>query len=545
MPNSVRDSSEAVREDQEALDVIVVGAGFSGIYLLYRLRALGLSCKVLEAADGVGGTWYWNRYPGARCDVESMTYSYSFSDELQQDWTWSARYAPQPEILDYINHVTDRFALRPDIEFETRVVKASFDEQRDRWNIETESGKVWRATHFVMATGCLSTPKLPAFDGLDDFEGDWYHTGQWPHQEVDFTGKSVGIIGTGSTGIQSIPYIAAQASHLTVFQRTPNFSIPAWNDRLSDEAIAKWKKNYRALREQARHTPSGDIYEVNMTSALAVTGEEREQVFSRRWGQGAFNLQAAFFDLTLDERANEFAAEFVRNKIRSRVHDPDVAELLCPKDHPFGTKRLCVDTDYYETYNRDNVTLVDIKHSPIERITRKGLRTGGIDYEFDAIIFATGFDAMTGAVLDVDIRGIDGESLRERWSMGPRTYLGLSVSGFPNFFTITGPGSPSVLSNMMFAIEQHVEWVADCIDHLKKNQLSRIEATREAEDEWVEHVSEVANRTLFPKANSWYMGSNIPGKPRVFAPYVGGMAVYTQTCDEVVRQGYRGFNLSG
>jgi cyclohexanone monooxygenase len=526
------------------IDALIVGAGFSGIYMLKRCRELGLSARVIEAGTDVGGTWYWNRYPGARCDVESMTYSYSFSDDLQQDWTWTERYAKQPEILRYVDHVVDRFDLRRDMQFETRVTAAAFDDATNRWAIETDRGERLSAKYCVMATGCLSTPSMPDYKGLESFEGDRYHTGRWPHEEVDFTGQRVGIVGTGSSGIQSIPVIAEQATHLTVFQRTPNFSVPAWNGRLDDDAVRTWKACYPELRQRARGSRVGDIFEISETSALDLSPEARERVFEKRWSQGSFNMLASFSDLITSKEANDFAVDFVHKKIRERVADPEVAELLCPKDHPFGTKRLCVDTDYYETYNRDNVSLVDVKAAPIEQITPHGLRAGGKEYELDAIVFATGFDAMTGALLNIDIRGRGGIEFKKKWSDGPRTYLGLAVAGFPNLFTVTGPGSPSVLSNMMTSIEQHIEWIADCIGHMEEHDLDTIEATPEAEDKWMHHVTDVADDTLFFQSNTWYVGANIPGKPRVIYPYVGGVGAYRDICDGIAARGYEGFALS-
>ena len=543
MSTSQETSLEPGSEPADEFDAVIVGAGFSGLYMLHRLRALGLSARVIEAGTGVGGTWYWNRYPGARCDTESMVYSFSFDEALQQEWTWTARYPTQSEILRYINHVADRFDLRRDIQLETRVTEAAFDEAANRWTIRTERGDRLTARYCIMATGCLSAPRRPGFEGLDNYEGDWYHTGYWPHEGVDLTAKKVGIIGTGSSAIQAIPHIAAQAAHLTVFQRTPNFSIPAWDGPLDLEAIRKRKANYPECRRIARESRGGDIYHCNEQSALEVDAKERERVFEARWADGGFNMQVAFGDLLTSQEANDLAVEFCHNKIRSRVEDPAVAELLCPKEHPFATKRLCQDTDYYEVYNRDNVTLVDVKNAPIEELTRKGLRTNGMEYEFDAIVFATGFDAMTGALLSIDIRGRGGRALREKWSAGPRTYLGVQSAGFPNLFTITGPGSPSVLANMMVALEQHVDWIAKCIAHLGRNGLECIEPKAEAEDEWVDHVNETAHETLFPQANSWYMGANIPGKPRVFTPYVGGVGNYAKICEAVVAKGYEGFAL--
>ncbi len=528
-------------------DAVVVGAGFAGMYQLYRLRQLGLSTRVYESGDGVGGTWYWNRYPGARCDVESLEYSYSFSPELEQEWEWTERYPTQPEILRYANHVADRFDLRRDIQFNTKVTSAHFDESAKRWMITTSQGDVVSARFCVMATGCLSTPNRPNFKGLDSFKGPWYHTGMWPKEGVDFSGLRVGVIGTGSTAIQAIPQIAKQAAHLTVFQRTPNFSMPAQNHPLDPEVQRQMKARYRDHRVAARESFFGvpfAVTETSMKSALEVTPEEREREFEARWQYGGATIIAAFADFLTNKEANQYAAEFVHSKIRSIVKDPAVAEMLLPKDHPIGTKRPCVDTEYFETYNRDNVTLVDVRNAPIETITERGVLTGGKEYELDAIVFATGFDAMTGALFNIDIRGKGGQSIKEKWAEGPRAYLGLAVEGFPNLFTITGPGSPSVLSNMMVSIEQHVEWISDCIEYMVRNDLSSIEATREAEDAWVEHVNIVGNYTLYPLANSWYVGANIPGKPRVFMPYIGGVGPYRKRCDEIAANGYEGFSLS-
>jgi cyclohexanone monooxygenase len=526
------------------VDAVIVGAGFAGLYMLHRLRGLGLSVVVFEAAAGVGGTWYWNRYPGARCDIESLEYQYGFDDELPREWKWTERYASQPEILRYLNHVADRLELRPDIRLETRVTEAVFNESAVRWAIKTDHGDSLSAKYCIMATGCLSAPRRPDFKGLDSFEGDWYHTGYWPHEGVDFSGKRVGIIGTGSSAIQSIPIIAAQAAHLTVFQRTANFSVPAHNGPIDPDYERRMKERYTEVRRLARESTAGVVSRAaNEQSALAVSEEERRQEFESRWNQGGFAIGGAFADLAINKEANDSAAEFVRSKIRAAVKDPTTAELLCPKDYPFATKRLCVDTNYFETFNRDNVSLVDVKSSPIAEITPTGLRTQDAEYAFDCLIFATGFDAMTGALLNIDIRGRPGETLQAKWAAGPRTYLGIQVAGFPNLFTITGPGSPSVLSNMIVSIEQHVDWIVDCVAYLREHQLESIEATTEAQDRWVDHVNEVANFTLFPRANSWYIGANIPGKPRVFMPYVGGVGTYAQKCNEVVANGYEGFIL--
>ncbi len=525
------------------VDVVIVGAGFAGMYMLHRLRGLGMSARVFEAGSGVGGTWYWNRYPGARCDVESMQYSYSFSPELQQEWQWSELFASQPEILRYANHVADRFDLRRDIQFDTRVTQARFDRGTHRWEVRTDRGDVVSARHCVMATGCLSTARVPDFPGLDRFGGKTYHTGHWPHEGVDLTGKRVGVIGTGSSAIQAIPVIAQQAAHVTVFQRTPNFSIPSRNGPMTDTYAESWKSDYPTHREKARRMRTGILNNPNDVSALELTDAERERIFEERWAAGGTNFMAAFNDLILDAQANDTAAKFVRDKIRAMVRDPLTAELLAPKNHPIGTKRICVDTDYYTTYNRDNVTLVDARTTPVSEITERGLRAGDTLYEFDAIVFATGFDAMTGALTSIDIE-VDGVTLRQKWEGGPTTYLGIMTAGFPNLFMITGPGSPSVLSNMMVSIEQHVDWIADCVAYLRAHRLDCIEATQAAEDAWVAHGNEVAHKTLYPLANSWYMGVNIPGKPQVFMPYIGGVGAYRDTCDEVAADGYRAFALS-
>ena len=547
VPGASRARQHGAASDDRAattVDAVIVGAGFAGLYMLHRLRGLGLSARVIEAGDGVGGTWYWNRYPGARCDVESLEYQYGFDDDLPREWKWTERYASQPEILRYINHFADRFDLRTDIQLETRVSEARFDESANRWAVSTDRGDRLSATYCIMATGCLSAPRRPDFQGLDSFEGDWYHTGYWPHEGVDFTGKRVGVIGTGSSAIQSIPIIAAQAAQLTVFQRTANFSIPAHNAPIDPDYERTMTERYTDIRRHARASTSGIIPKaVNEQSALAVSDEERRREFESRWAQGGFAIGGAFADLAINREANDTAAEFVRAKIRAIVHDPATAELLCPRDYPFATKRLCVDTDYFETFNRDNVSLVDVKRAPIEEITPAGLRTTDAEYAFDCLVFATGFDAMTGALLSIDIRGRAGATLKQAWEGGPRTYLGIQVAGFPNLFTITGPGSPSVLSNMIVSIEQHVDWITDCVEYMRAHEVPYIEATVEAQDRWVDHVNEVAGFTLFPQADSWYVGANIPGKPRVFMPYVGGVGTYAQKCDEVVANGYEGFAL--
>ena len=524
-------------------DAVVVGAGFAGLYMLHRLRGAGFSVRVFEVGDGVGGTWYWNRYPGARCDVESMEYSYSFDDALQQEWEWTERYAGQPEILRYANHVADRFDLKRDVTFNTRVTRAAFDEATSRWRVETDTGERISARFCVLATGCLSSANLPRFEGRESFAGETYHTGRWPHHEVDFGGKRVGIVGTGSSAIQAIPVIAEQAKHLTVFQRTPNYSIPARNRPIDADMVADVKAVYPEFRANNRLMPAGFGSRMPQNDAAAESDDptRREANYATRWQRGGFGFLGAYNDLLVSGDANETAAEFVRQRIRETVKDPRTAELLCP-DNVIGCKRPCLDSGYFETYNRDNVALVDIRANPIERITPQGIVAGGAEHALDAIVFATGFDAMTGAVLGIDIRGRRGQTLKEKWAAGPRTYLGLGTVGFPNLFLVSGPGSPSVLTNMLCSIEQHVDWIADCLTNLRRTNMASIEATSSAEDAWVEHVNAVASQTLYPTCNSWYLGKNIPGKPQVFMPLVG-FPPYVEKCDAVAANGYEGFEL--
>jgi cyclohexanone monooxygenase len=529
----------------ETHDVVVVGAGFAGMYMLHRLRGQGLSARVYEQGGDLGGTWYWNRYPGARCDVESMQYSYSFSDELQQEWNWSERYAPQPEILKYANHVADRFNLRGDIQLNTRVERAEFDEGANTWSVATSDGKTVTAKYVVLATGCLSNARMPDIKGLADFKGRVYHTGHWPHAPVDFTGQRVGVIGTGSSGIQSVPVIAEQASHLTVFQRTANFSIPARNAPLTPKERDLFRSNYREIRRIAREEMrNGIVQELPDRGALDDGDNERRAKFESRWTKGGLTFMGVYNNLALDKAANDTAADFVRDKIAEIVRDPETAKLLQPNNHPIGSKRICIDTDYFATFNRPNVTLVDIKSNPIEAILPNAVRTGAGDYEVDALVLATGFDAMTGSVAKIDIRGRNGVTLNQKWAEGPKTYLGLMSVSFPNLFIITGPGSPSVLSNMIVSIEQHVDWIADCIAFMRDNSLVAMEAKQDAEDNWVAHVNEVAHTTLYPQANSWYMGANIPGKPQIFMPYIGGVGAYRQICNDVAAKGYEGFAMT-
>jgi cyclohexanone monooxygenase len=527
-----------------AVDAVVIGAGFAGLYMVHRLREMGLSVQGLEAGRGVGGTWYWNRYPGARCDSETMYYSYSFLPELEQEWPLRERYPGQPEILRYLNQVADRLDVRKEFLFDSRVASITFDEPTGRWTVSTTNGVSVSATYVVTAVGCLSAANTPALPGRDSFTGETYHTGQWPHEPVNFSGKRVGIIGTGASGIQAIPVIAAEADHLTVFQRTPQFTIPAKNGRLDPRFVDMWRANYREWRRRGAHSVGGYPFGATDRSALDASPEERQAALQRCWDQGGFLfLFGTFGDFMIDDDANRIVADFIRSKIDEIVQDPAVADMLKPYSFPFGTKRPPLDTNYYETFNRPNVTLVDLRRTPIEEVTATGLRTSAAEYPLDVLVYATGFDALTGPLVAMDLRGRGGRSLAEAWAEGPRTYLGLAVPGFPNLFTITGPGSPSVLSNMPVSIEQHVDWIAECIDYVRANGISFIEATEEATAEWTDHVQEVANQTLYPKAASWYMGANIPGKPRLFLPYVGGVGVYRQKCDEVASNHYEGFEL--
>ena len=541
----VQDAPTPVDAEVGTVDAVIVGAGFAGLYMLHKLRGLGFSAVVYEVADGVGGTWYWNRYPGARCDVESINYSYSFDPDLEQEWDWTERYATQPEILRYANHVADRYDLRRDIRFKTRVESAAFDEGEQRWHVRTDQGDHVSAQHVIMAVGCLSTSKMPEIPGVEDFQGNWYHTGHWPHEGVDFTGQRVGVIGTGSSAIQSIPMFAEQASQLTVFQRTPNFSLPAKNAPLDPQMMAELKARYPEHRQEARESGFGVPNPAPEKSALEATDEEREATYHDGFEAGSLvGMLLAYNDLITDKAANDTAAEYVRSRIRQIVTDPEVAETLCPTDHPLGTKRPCLDTNYYATFNLPHVKLVDLKKTPLAEVTAKGVRTSEQEYEFDSIVFATGFDAMTGSLTAFDIKGRDGVLLKEKWAEGPRTYLGVATAGYPNFWMITGPGSPSVLSNMMISIEQHVDWIADAMAWARDRGTAALDPTTEAEEEWTAHVDEVGHTTLYPTANSWYMGSNVLGKPRVFLPYIGGVGVYREEADAIAAKDYAGFTTT-
>jgi cation diffusion facilitator CzcD-associated flavoprotein CzcO len=537
-------------DQQHDFDVIGVGAGFSGLYLIHKMRQIGRSVRVFEAGSGIGGTWFWNRYPGARCDVESMEYSFGFDPALEQEWSWTERYSSQPEILAYLNHVADRFDLRRDIQLETRVLAAHYcddeaDEDFGLWKVRTSDGECWRARNFVTAVGCLSSTHVPDFPGLDDFSGEVHHTSRWPHEGVDFKGKRVAVIGTGSSAIQAIPIIAEECARLTVFQRTPNYSVPAWNGPLDPETQREIKARYREVRAANRNMFTGFGGSLPHTPGFCASeldpGQQRA-LLEEYWKAGGLLFIGAFSDLLSDPQANQIASEFVRDKIRQVVKDPATAELLTP-EHGVACKRPCADTGYFETYNREDVELVDVSGCGIERITPRGVRAGGREVEVDAIVLATGFDAMTGALNAIDIRGRGGKALSEKWAAGPITYLGLGSAGFPNLFIITGPGSPSVLTNMITSIEQHVEWIADCLRYMQQQGHAWVEPTEEAESDWVEHVNEVASGYVYPTCNSWYLGANVPGKPRVFMPHVGFPA-YRERCEQVVASGYAGFRFS-
>lgn len=528
----------------EQLDAVVVGGGIAGMYAVYALREKGARVRGLEAAAGFGGTWYHNRYPGARCDIESIDYSFSFSDELQQDWDWSERFATQPEILAYLEHVAERFDLAPNFTFEAKVTSAAFDELDQRWIVTTDAGQQFVARFCIFATGPLSATNLPDIPGRDTFAGEWYHTGAWPHGGVDFKGKRVGVIGTGSSGIQSIPEIAPDSEQLYVFQRSANYTIPAGNRPLSDELKKEIKANYAERRRQARASGGGSPFTPYPKGALEVDEAERRRVYDEWWQRGGVLFSKAFPDQLSNLAANDTARVYTEEKIAELVVDRDVASALTPTDHPIGTKRIVTDSGFYESFNRDNVSLVNLRNTPIERVTEAGIETTAHVYDLDMIVYATGFDAMTGSLDRIDIRGKGNRTLKEKWSSGPRTYLGLEVDGFPNMFIVNGPGSPSVLANMVLTAEQHVNWIIECIDFLDAQGVWTIEASAEAVDGWVAECNERAAKTLFLQANSWYLGANIPGKPRVFMPFIGGFAVYGDILDEVAVAGYKGFVMS-
>ncbi len=535
--------------DAAGLDAAIVGAGFSGIHMLKSLRdGLGLKARVFEAGETVGGTWYWNRYPGARCDSDAYIYCFTWDKQLLQEWEWSERYPEQPEILRYLEHVAHRHDLKRDMQFNTRVTGAEFDEAARLWTVRTDKGEEVKARFLVAAVGTLSTTNLPQFEGLGRFKGKWYHTSQFPRGGVDFTGKRVAVVGTGATAVQAVAEISQQAKQLTVFQRTANYCVPARNGKVDPELTAARKADYDGVVKRIRESFFGQEHWFIPKSALDATPEEREREFDRMWDSGGFAFWLANYqDMFFSQEANDLCADYLKRRIRKTVKDPAVAEKLVPKGYPYGTKRQPLDTNYYETFNKDNVLLMDAgTDGPIEEITEAGIRAGGKEYGFDIIVFATGFDALTGPLKALNLRGRGGCTLDEGWADGPRTYLGVAVAGFPNLFTITGPQSPSVLSNMPVSIEQHVEWITGCLDHMRRNGKTVIEATPEAQDRWVAHVNEVVSATLMPKANSWYMSANIPGKPRAFLPYLApeGVGGYRKTCDEVAAKGYEGFDLS-
>ena len=539
---------EDTRNAVADLDAIVIGAGFSGLGMLRRLRDdLGMSVRVLETGDDVGGTWYWNRYPGARCDSESYIYCFSFSDDLLQDWSWSGKYPEQPEILRYLQHVAERFDLRRDIQFSTRVSGAHFDAATSLWRVTTEQGETVTCRYLISGIGCISTGNVPDIPGLDTFAGEWHHTGAWPHDGVDFRGKRVAVIGTGSSGVQAIPVIAETAAAVTVYQRTAQYTIPARHGTVNRQFIEEEvKPNYAAILDQARHSAGGVPAEFSARSAFDVSDEERQQIYERLWADGGHRfLFSGFGDITTNLEANATAADFVRDKIREIVKDPEKARKLVPMDHPLASKRPLIDTNYFDTYNRENVDLISLKEDPIEAITPSGIRSTSGEREFDIIVFATGFDAMTGSFFKIDIRGRDDAALVDAWAAGPRTYLGVQTAGFPNFFMITGPGSPSVLSNMPVSIEQHIEWIGDLIQAMETKARHTVEPRLDAQDEWVEHVNALASETLYMHGNSWYLGANIPGKPRVFMPYVGGVGAYRARCEEIAASDYPGFVFDG
>lgn len=526
----------------EKLDALVVGAGFAGLYQIHRLREKGLNVRCVDIAQGVGGTWYWNRYPGARCDVESMTYSYSFSPELEQEWTWSEKYATQEEILRYLNHVADKYGLRQYIEFGRRVIGARYDQVEHCWNIKLDQEEQVSAQFLIMATGCLSVPKDPEILGIENFGGSIVYTSRWPEEGINVKGLKVGVIGTGSSGIQSIPLLASEADSVVVFQRTAAYSLPAGNRPLTPQEVTNRKLTYRSYRLAARESLIGNPVEVGTQSALSVSEEERNATYEAAWQKGNLvSILLSYTDLLTDEIANETAADFIRNKIRHIVKSKSVADTLCPYTFPFGTKRPCLDTNYYSTFNQDNVELIDIRRYPIEAITKSGVRTSLGEREFDVLVFATGFDAMTGALTKIDIIGKDGVDLRSEWRSGPVSYLGLMVVGFPNLFTITGPLSPSVLTNMVVSIEQHVDWITDCIAGLKSRGAMEIAAEKLAQKKWVAHVQEIAKATLFPSADSWYTGANVEGKAKGMMVYTAGVKQYREECEEIVSDNYRGF----
>ncbi|MDQ8043682.1 MAG: NAD(P)/FAD-dependent oxidoreductase [Patulibacter sp.] len=525
-------------------DAVVVGAGFSGLYALYRLRGFGFRTRVFEAANGVGGTWHWNRYPGARSDAPSTDYSYSFDDALQQEWDWSEFYPSQPELLEYLNHVADRFDLRPDIQLETRVTAATFDETTDLWTVTTDTGESVTARFLVLGTGNLSVPRDADFEGLDSFEGELLQTSSWPQTPVDLTGKRVGVIGTGSSGVQVVPSVMDAAAHTKVFQRTPPFAARGANRKITPEERAELRARYPEYRAHARTHAPGIDNNPGDKKTTDVTPEEMQREYEERWAVGGHSVTVAYTDVMVSEEANETLADFLRARIPEVVKDPKTAELLTPRGYPVGARRVVLEIGYYDAFNRDDVELVDVRTTPITRITPKGVLVGDEEHELDALILATGFDAMTGAVLKIDIRGLGGQTIQEKWAAGPVSYLGVSTAGFPNLLFIAGPGSPSVLTNVVVAIEQSTEWITQLMADAVADGVTRIDVDAESERQWVEHVNEVAAATLFMQGDSWYIGANVPGKPRVFMPYAGGVPAYIERTDAVRAEGYPGFLLT-
>jgi len=534
-----------MNQSNSILDAVVVGAGFGGLYAIKSLRDAGFRVQAFEAGDGVGGTWYWNRYPGARVDLECWDYSYSFDPKLQDEWDWPERYPTSAELMKYLNHVAERYDLKRHIKFKVKVVSASFDEKESVWDIHTSDGATVRSRFFVPATGVLSVPKPPEIPGLKDFQGASFHTGRWPHQPVDLSDKRVGVIGTGSSGVQVIQALAGKVKHLTVFQRTPVFVVPAKNHPMTPEMRARVRATYDERRIISRLTRFGIAVPMPSDSALDATQQERQKKYENAWENSQLlGFRMCFGDILSNQEANETVAEFIRGKIRETVKDPATAQKLLPYGFPFGTKRPCLGDTYYDLFNRDDVTLVALKDTPIERIVANGVVTTEGMHELDCLVYATGYDALTGALTSIDVRGLNGRKLNDKWEGGAKAYLGLVTSGFPNLFTVTGPGSPGPLANMSMSIEQHVEWITRCMVYLRDHGIDRIDADPQAEHDWMEHVQEVVSRTLYLKANSWYLGANVPGKPQVFLPYLGGHGNYRKKCDDVAAAGYEGFVLS-
>jgi cation diffusion facilitator CzcD-associated flavoprotein CzcO len=525
------------------LDAIVIGTGFGGMYALHRVRGMGLAVRAIEAGDDVGGTWYWNRYPGARCDVMSIDYSYSFSDEIQQEWTWSEQFAAQPEILAYARFVADKLDLKRDISFETRATSVVYDDEACLWRVATDRGDLFEATYCLMATGPLSVPKQVDIPGASRFKGALYLSGKWPHRPIDFTGKRVALIGTGSSGIQIVPVVAEQAEHLYVYQRTPSFTLPMRNRKLDDDYVAHIKKHYPALRGVARHSLTGGVRPISSRPLFSLPPDECRQLMEEAWQHSGLRFLGLFSDLLINREANEVVAEFVRGKIAEVVKDPDTARRLTPRGYPIFARRPCLDTGYYESFNRDNVTLKDCLTDPILEITETGIRTAEDDVDVDIIIAAIGYDALTGAMLSIDVKGKGGRSLNRKWADGGRSYLGLLIEGFPNLFVIAGPNGPSALANFIILNEQNVDWICDCIEHMRINGLRAVEADLDAEDRWMRKVTELGSRSLYPTANTWYTGANVPGKARTFPVYIGGLGRYREICADAAAEGYRGLSF--